>query len=100
MQTQDLSQYYLITVPANVNVMVLSVLLIVTGGAMIATCICQIGTAKAMDSTHDKHRSFANAYNSIDNCNMIVQCFACLCILTDAHAATDIKAKPNACSSE
>ena len=45
-QVQDLSFYYSITAPANANVSMLSVLLIIAGGLMISTCVCQIAATK------------------------------------------------------
>ena len=44
LQVQDLLFYYPITAPANTNVMIISVLLIIAGGLMIGVGICQIVT--------------------------------------------------------
>ena len=46
--------YYSITAPANTNVLIVSVLLIIAGGLMIGVGICQIvTTAKIIKDNHD-----------------------------------------------
>ena len=56
LQVQDISYYYPITVPANANVILLSVLLIIAGGLIVGIIICQISLCYLMKFTKDDDR--------------------------------------------
>ena len=89
-----MSFYYSITAPVNINVIILSIVLIIDGGVIISTSICQIAAGEAMWSTvninNPKFKIFGEfvGYKRIIHVHVAkyvfllqTQSFVCLCIL-------------------
>ena len=85
-----MSFYYSITAPVNINVIILSIVLIIDGGVIISTSICQIAAGEAMWSTVNINNPKFKIFGEFVGYKRIIakyvfllqtQSFVCLCIL-------------------